>query len=135
MKYKVVACLDILLGIIFAGIPIYVVYFSLPKLREMYTSFDIKLPLFTQLALNHGYFLISIFIAIAAIPFFISYKLLSPKNFNKDLYYKIGFFLIFLLFLSLGILSAFLVMIFVYPVYNISKQFWFYKLVICFLLL
>jgi len=123
MKYKVVAFLDIFLGVVFVGIPIYVIYFSVPKMRDMYTSFGIKLPLFTKLALNHSYFLIFLFISISTIPFFISYKLLSPKNFNKDLYYKMGFFLIFLLFLSLGILSAFLIMILVYPVYNISKQF------------
>lgn len=117
MKYKVVAAINLFLGIIQAIILVVFLVFTLPKLMSLYSEFNAKQPSYSLTYLGLG---IVLLIALASL--FTGFKLISKTKENKDKYFYAGIILIVVTFVLSGLFTGIGSLSAILPIYNLTSK-------------
>ena len=116
-KYKVVGVVNLLFGVFQIIYPLLVIFFTLPRLTELYSELNIQ-----------GYSFISTYLIIGFVMligignFFFGLNLIS-KSEKKEKYFKYALMLIIASFLFVGILFNLASLSTILPIYNLTSQF------------
>lgn len=116
-KYKIVGFFNILFGLIYFFVPLIYLLLVVPKLAEIYKDFSVK-PDFLIVYLTGGFSII-----LGLLSLLLGFKLFSSEAKNKQKYFTIALILLLLVWILGGIITSFLVLSVLLPIYNLTSQF------------
>ena len=117
MKYKIVAIINILLGVFQIGNAFSMLLFVIPTLADLYSQFDsAEGPDFAM-----GYGAVAILLIIGTINLVFAYKLLKEKGTKKDKYFMYSVIYLVVTFFISGILSGLMTLAAINPIYNLTN--------------
>jgi len=99
-KYRIVGVVNFLLGFLEIVYPLILIFFTIPKMYELYAQFHAEVP-----SPVGTYMILSLILLVGIINLFLGTKLFS-KSAGKDTYFTFAIILIAASFLSYWIFSA-----------------------------
>ncbi|MBU0708174.1 hypothetical protein KJ596_00275, partial [Patescibacteria group bacterium] len=113
-KYKIVGIINFIFGGLQIIYPLLTIFFTIPKLAELYTEVNVEMPSFAPTYLALGFNLL-----LGIICIFLGYKLFSKHEEVQKKYYKFGLALAIVSVLFGGVFSGTAILSAVLPIYNL----------------
>ncbi|MBU1111061.1 hypothetical protein KKB83_05610 [Patescibacteria group bacterium] len=116
-KYKIVGIINFIFGGLHIIYPLLMIFFTIPKLTELYTDVSVELPSLAPTYLTLGF---NLLLGITGI--FLGCKLFSKQEEIQKKYFKFGLALAIVSVLFGAVFSGLAVLSAVLPIYNLTSQ-------------
>jgi len=116
-KYKTVGTINFIFGGLQIIYPLLAIFFTIPKLTELYTEVSAEMPSFAPTYLALGLNLL-----LGITNFFLGFKLFSKQEGIQEKYFKFSLTLAIVSFLLMGVFSGIATLSAVLPIYSVTSH-------------
>lgn len=115
LKYKIAGAVNLFLGFLQITISLSLLFFTLPKLREFYSEFNVE-------TLPYGivYFVLGLVLLMGLTNLLLGFKLILKTGEIKEFFFQYSIGLIIISFILCGLLVGFAVSSVLFPLYSLA---------------